>query len=233
MWWSSYQTRKKEILSTYWQETQVLRAWKPLKNFVCLKVFNKVGHCSSLYHGRQHFSKVLKWLIGSLSVLLSEDNGLFWLLLFTWSIKCLSWISSSLKSLLWRWAFNLVKNSFCLLMSVAKIKEPSCCSISCLHPQEGKRKHTHTHSKSLWGGWLILSSSDGFYSHFCLWFCLLYRVPVPCSLRVTLSLTIPFVLGWERGWTLNEQSCGTLYIPMVPMGGTSEKQLEGYVLWKT
>lgn len=70
-------------------------------------------------------------------------NFLFFWWLFTWSIKCLSCTSSSLKSLLWRWAFNLVKNSFCRLMSVAKIKEPSCCSISCLHPQEWERKHTH------------------------------------------------------------------------------------------
>ena len=145
LWWSRYQTRKNEILSTYWHETQIffLLAWKPLKNFMCLKVFNKLGHCSSLYHGGYSFSDVLKWLIVSL-VFYSKDNDVLLLLLwFTWSIKCLSCTSSSLRSLLWRWAFNLVKNSFCLLMSVAKIKEPSCCSISCLHPQEWKRKHTH------------------------------------------------------------------------------------------
>ena len=177
LWWSSYQTRKNEILSTYWRETQILLAWKPLKNFMCLKVFNKVDHRSSLYHGRYFFSDALKWWMVSLSVLPSEDND-FFLLLFTWSIKCLSCTSSSLKSLLWRWAFNLVKNSFCLLMSVAKIKEPSCCSISCLHPQEWKRKHTHKSNPFEEGDWLILSSSGGLYSHFCLWFCLLHRIPV-------------------------------------------------------
>lgn len=106
---------------------------------MCLKAFDKVGHCSNLYHGR-HSSNVLTLLIMSLHLV--TPARIMALLLFTWSRKCLSCTSSSLKSLFWRWAFNLVKNSFCLLMSVAKIKEPSCCSISCLHPQEWKRKHT-------------------------------------------------------------------------------------------
>lgn len=173
LWWSRYQTRKNEILSTYWHETQIffLLAWKPLKNFMCLKVFNKLGHCSSLYHGGYSFSDVLKWLIVSL-VFYSKDNDVLLLLLwFTWSIKCLSCTSSSLRSLLWRWAFNLVKNSFCLLMSVAKIKEPSCCSISCLHPQEWKRKHTHKANPFEQSGWFfhhqvacfLISASDTVY----------------------------------------------------------------------
>ena len=134
-------------------------------------------------------------------VFYSKDNDVFLLLLFTWSIKCLSCTSSSLRSLLWRWAFNLVKNSFCLLMSVAKIKEPSCCSISCLHPQEWKRKHTQ--SKSLWAEWLTLSSSGDLFSYFCLWYCWLHRVLVPCSPSV---IHPPSLCPWMGGMPRTEQS---------------------------
>lgn len=144
----------------YYQLTDVKPRFYLLGNHLKisrLKVFNKVGHRSSLYHGRYFFSDALKWWIVSLSVIPSEGNDFFLLLLFTWSIKCLSCTSSRLKSLLWRWAFNLVKNSFCLLMSVAKIKEPSCCSIFCLHPQEWKRKHTHKANS--------FEEGDGFCHH--------------------------------------------------------------------
>lgn len=170
----------------------------------------------------------------------SEDNGFFFFffwLLFTWSIKCLSCTSSSLKSLLWRWAFNLVKNSFCLLMSVAKIKEPSCCSISCLHPPEWKRKHTHTQSKSFCGGRSILSSPSGLYAHFCLCYCSIHRVPAPHSTRVVLSPIIASVFGQKICHELcsvietsGEQSSRSLFIPMLPMGGKTESQLEMYAL---
>lgn len=237
LWWSRYQTRKNEILSTYWLETQILLAWKPLKNFMCLKVFSKLGHCSSLYHGGYSFSDVLKWLIVSL-VFYSKDNDvLLLLLLFTWSIKCLSCTSSSLRSLLWRWAFNLVKNSFCLLMSVAKIKEPSCCSISCLHPQEWKRKHTHKANPFEQSDWFcdhqvacfLISASDTVDS----------RVLVPCSPSVILSPTITLSLDgrYAKDWTewlkpwVNKESCGSLYIPTVPMSGKIGSQQEMYA-WR-
>lgn len=50
----------------------------------------------------------------------------------TWSMKCLcvaSWRSISWLS---RCSRRVIRNSFCLLMSVAKMREPSCCSMSCL-----------------------------------------------------------------------------------------------------
>lgn len=168
---------------------------------MCLKVFNKLGHCSSLYHGGYSFSDVLKWLIVSL-VFYSKDNDVLLLLLwFTWSIKCLSCTSSSLRSLLWRWAFNLVKNSFCLLMSVAKIKEPSCCSISCLHPQEWKRKHTQKANPFEQSGWFfhhqvacfLISASDTVY----------YTESWSLAACVILSPTIILSLGgrYAKDWT--------------------------------
>ena len=64
--------------------------------------------------------------------------------------------------------------------------------------------------------------------------------PSPGSPRVILSPTIISVLGWDvcQGLdreieTVGEESCGSLYIPMVPMGGKIESQREMYALRRT
>lgn len=99
-----------------------------------------------------------------------------------------------------------------------------------------EKTHTHT-SKSFCGGRSILSSPSGLYAHFCLCYCSIHRVPAPHSTRVVLSPIIASVFGQKICHELcsvietsGEQSSRSLFIPMLPMGGKTESQLEMYAL---
>lgn len=54
----------------------------------------------------------------------------------TWSMKCLCEGRCRSRSCLSRWSLKVNRNSVCRLMSVARMREPSCCSMSCLRRQK-------------------------------------------------------------------------------------------------
>lgn len=56
---------------------------------------------------------------------------------YTCSIKCLCEASWRSRSWLSRCSLKVSRNSFCLLISVARMREPSCCSMSCLQSRGG------------------------------------------------------------------------------------------------
>lgn len=58
---------------------------------------------------------------------------------YTCRIKCLCEASWRSRSWLSRCSLKVNRNSFCRLMSVARMREPSCCSMSCL--QSNKTNH--------------------------------------------------------------------------------------------
>lgn len=55
----------------------------------------------------------------------------------TCRMKCLCEESCRSRSRWSRCSLSVSKNSFCLLMSVARMREPSCCSMSCLQGRGG------------------------------------------------------------------------------------------------
>lgn len=55
----------------------------------------------------------------------------------TCRMKCLCEGSCRSRSWWSRCSLKVNKNSFCLLMSVARMREPSCCSMSCLQGRGG------------------------------------------------------------------------------------------------
>lgn len=128
----------------------------------------------------------------------SKDNDVLLLLWVTWSIKCLSCTSSSLRSVrggeLSIWS-KIHSVCWCLL---PRIKEPLLSSISCLHPQDRKEKHTHKANpfEQSVDSFII----SGWFPYFCLLILLPFSItqsPGPRQPVWFSYLTHHSVLGWE------------------------------------
>lgn len=203
---------------------------------MCLKAFNKVGHCSNLYQGRYSFSTVLKLLIVSLYIVTQQE---YWLCCCLPEAESACHVHPPVLSLCFGGELSIWSKihsaCWCLLprsRSPVAVQYPVC-----IHKNE--RENTHREKillrrviDSVINRWLAISF-------------------LPLILFITQSSSPPqskseFLTHHRfcpqtktcREWSKprvrgSEQSCGSLYIPTVPMGGQTERQVEMHVLRRT